>query len=78
MKIWSGPHALKLQSKLFMSGKWEFVDNGDSIHIEDEASMGAVNYAISQGCLEILDGEQSMDLIFAFKPVDHSFSQKSF
>ena len=64
--------------ELFMSGKWEFVDNGDSIHIEDEASMGAVNYAISQGCLEILDGEQSMDLIFAFKPVDHSFFPEEF
>lgn len=64
--------------ELFMSGKWEFVDNGDIINAEDETSMSAVNYAISQGCLEIVDGEQSMDLVFGFKPVDHSFFPEEF
>ena len=50
----------------------------DRMEIEDEHLKSAIGYAVEQGSLEMKDGEQTTNLIFAFAPIDSSFFTESF
>ncbi len=74
-KILEAKIALK---ELLECGEWLYVENGDRMEIEDEHLKSAIGYAVEQGSLEMKDGEQTTNLIFAFAPIDSSFFTESF
>lgn len=64
--------------ELLVCGEWEYIHNGDKIDEEDEKTTSAIEYAVSQGSLEMVDGEQSTNLVFAFAPIDTAFFTETF